>query len=97
MADNFPYWPPGSPQSANLILGNGVARGIQDLQGVFVVPEFRDTDVPIKGVPALSRQVTNEKTTGPVFGNVNNSNLFDMFTASTVATGNQIDDPKKAG
>ena len=95
--DSFPYWPPTSPQSANKILGNGMIRGLQDLQATFEIPEYRDVDVPIKGRPALSPQKTNETTTGPIYGNVNNSNLFDMFTASTQAEPASQVDVKKAG
>lgn len=88
MGDNFPYWPPTAatvPQNPNAILAVGLERGLQDLVYTFVIPQFRETDVPINGRPALNKQISDAQGDTPTFGVVSNNKLFDMFQASVIA------------
>jgi hypothetical protein len=79
---NFPAWSPMSPQSPNAILGIGLMRGVEDLQKVFVQPEYDDTEKNIALSPALTKQKADSRGGRQVSGVVVPGRLFQMFQES---------------
>lgn len=48
--DNFPYWPPASPQVPAVIAGRQLQKELEDL--IYnQIPQYRETEVPVVLVP----------------------------------------------